>query len=69
MLERCSLRYGNVHSADGWQDVLDLAIARYASRKFGGRFFRADATFASPTIHVRLEEAGCLYAMRLPCPT
>ena len=23
MLERCALRNGNVHSADGWQDVLD----------------------------------------------
>jgi hypothetical protein len=23
MLERCALRNGNVHSADGWQEVLD----------------------------------------------
>jgi hypothetical protein len=30
MLERCALRNGNVHSADGWRDVLDPVIARYA---------------------------------------
>ena len=30
MLERCALRHGNVHSADGWRDVLDPVIARYA---------------------------------------
>jgi hypothetical protein len=28
MLERCALRNGNVHSADGWQEVLDPVIAR-----------------------------------------
>ena len=33
MLERCALRNGNVHSADGWQDVLDPVIARYAKRR------------------------------------
>ena len=32
MLERCALRHGNVHSADGWQEVLDPVIARYADR-------------------------------------
>ena len=32
MLERCALRNGNVHSADGWRDVLDPVIARYAER-------------------------------------
>jgi hypothetical protein len=30
MLERCTLRDGNVHSADCWQEVLDPVIARYA---------------------------------------
>ena len=48
MLERCALRHGNVHSADGWRDVLDPVIARYAERDLGGRFFRADAAYAIP---------------------
>jgi hypothetical protein len=48
MLERCALRNGNVHSADGWRDVLDPVIARYAGRDLGGRFFRADAAYAIP---------------------
>jgi hypothetical protein len=61
MLERCALRHGNVHSADGWQDVLDPVIARYA-----GRFFRADAAYASPAIYARLEQTGYFYAIRLP---
>lgn len=39
MLERCALRHGNVHSADGWRDVLDPVIARYAGRDLGGRLF------------------------------
>ena len=29
-LERCALRPGNVHSADGWKDVLKSVMARYA---------------------------------------
>jgi hypothetical protein len=66
MLERCALRHGNVHSADGWQDVLDPVIARYAGRELGGRFFRADAAYASPAIYARLEDAGYFYAIRLP---
>jgi hypothetical protein len=66
MLERCALRNGNVHSADGWRDVLDPVIARYAGRKLGGRFFRADAAYAMPAIYERLEEAGYFYAIRLP---
>jgi len=28
-LERCALRPGNVHSADGWEQVLKPVIARY----------------------------------------
>ena len=68
MLERCALRHGNVHSADGWQDVLDPVIARYAGRDIL-RFFRADAAYASPAIYLRLEEAGYFYAIRLPTNT
>ena len=65
MLERWALRHGNVHSADGWRDVLDPVIARYAKRDLM-RFFRADAAYARPAIYARLEEAGYFYAIRLP---
>jgi hypothetical protein len=65
MLERCALRHGNVHSADGWREVLDPVIARYAKRDIM-RFFRADAAYAIPAIYARLEEAGYFYAIRLP---
>jgi hypothetical protein len=65
MLERCALRNGNVHSADGWRDVLDTVIARHAKRDLM-RFFRADAAYASRAIYTGLEEAGYIYAIRLP---
>src|SRR6056297_1651566 len=65
MLERCALRPGNVHSADGWRDILDPVIARYAKRDIM-RFFRADAAYARPALYARLEEAGYFYAIRLP---
>lgn len=65
MLERCALRKGNVHSADGWKDVLDPVVARYTKRDIL-RFFRADAAYAIPAIYARLEEAGFFYAIRLP---
>jgi hypothetical protein len=68
MPERCALRNGNVHSADGWRDVLDPVIARYARRDIL-RFFRADAAYAIPPIYARLEEAGYFYAIRLPANT
>jgi hypothetical protein len=56
MLERCALRHGNVHSADGWREVLDPVIARYAERDLL-RFFRADAAYASPAIYARPQTA------------
>jgi Transposase DDE domain group 1 len=43
-LERCSLRPGNVHSADGWDDVLKPVVARYRG-KVSRIYFRADAGF------------------------
>ena len=64
-LERCKLRPGNVHSADGWQEVLKPVIARYAGRDIL-RLFRADAAFAIPALYDTLEAAGYLYAIRLP---
>ena len=65
MLERCALRHGNVHSADGWPEVLDPVIARFAKRDIM-RFFRADAAYAIPAIYARLEVAGYSCAIRLP---
>ena len=65
MPERCALRHGNVHSADGWKAVPDPVIARYAGRDML-RFFRADAADASPAISARLEAAGDFQAIRLP---
>jgi hypothetical protein len=46
-LERCALRAGNVHSADGWDDVLKPVVARYQG-KVSRIYFRADAAFAMP---------------------
>jgi hypothetical protein len=48
-LERCALRPGNVHSADGWKDALKPIVARYR-RKLERRYFRADAAFANPEV-------------------
>ncbi len=31
-LERCSLRSGNVHSADDWEGVLKPVVVRYKTR-------------------------------------
>jgi hypothetical protein len=46
-LERCALRSGNVHSADGWRAVLEPMIARYrgAAKRL---YFRGYAAFANP---------------------
>ncbi len=64
-LERCSLRPGNVHSADGWRDVLVPVVERYKERKVR-LYFRGDAAFASPDIYEYLEAGDILYAIRLP---
>ncbi len=64
-LERCSLRPGNVHSADGWRGVLEPVVERYRKRNLR-RYFRGDAAFASPDIYEFLEGEGFLYAIRLP---
>jgi hypothetical protein len=46
-LERCALRPGNVHSADGWRELLAPVIARYRG-KMKRHYFRGDAAFANP---------------------
>ena len=64
-LERCSLRPGNVHSADDWEGVLKPVVVRYKGRKVR-LYFRGDAAFASPDIYEFLEAEGFLFAIRLP---
>jgi hypothetical protein len=64
-LERCALRRGNVHSADGWENVLKPVVARYRG-KVSCIYFRADAGFANPNIYEYLEAEGVMYAIRLP---
>ena len=73
-LERCALRAGNVHSAEGWRDVLEPVVARYRGKSLRRYFradaafasFRADAAFASPVVYGFLEVEGYKYAIRLP---
>src|SRR5256712_4741351 len=59
------LRPGNVHSADGWGEVLLPVIDRYRAQ---GQtvVVRADAAFALPTLYETLERRGVSYAIRLP---
>jgi hypothetical protein len=56
-LERSALRPGNVHSADGWQNVLAPVVARYRG-KVSRLCFRADAGFANPDVYEFLEGEG-----------
>ena len=64
-LERCALRPGNVHSADGWRNVLDPVVERYRGKVSHLRL-RADAAFANPDVYEYLEARGINYAIRLP---
>ncbi|MGD0636377.1 MAG: transposase, partial [Beijerinckiaceae bacterium] len=53
-LERCALRAGSVHSADGRESVLKPVVARYRG-KLSRIYFRADAGFANPKVYEYLE--------------
>jgi hypothetical protein len=67
-LERCALRAGNVHSADGWKGVLKPVLARYSAKarpSIERRRFRADAAFAIPALFDLLEAEGWDYAIRI----
>jgi hypothetical protein len=64
-LERCTLRAGNVHSADGWMEVLSPVVARYKRQSVAIQF-RGDAAFALPGLYEFLETQGSEYAIRLP---
>ncbi len=59
------LRPDNVHSADGWRDVLEPVVERYRERDVR-RYFRGDAAFALPDLYEFLEAKGFLYAIRVP---
>ena len=67
-LERSSLRPGNVHSADGWREVLEPVVERYRERNLR-RYFRGDAAFASPDVYEFLEAEGYKYTIRLKANT
>ena len=64
-VERCVLRSGNVHSADGWRALLEPVIARYRG-SVKRLYFRGDAAFGNPEMYEYLEAEGIGYAIRLP---
>src|ERR1700739_1792965 len=59
------LRPGNVHSAEGWEELLLPEIKRQQQQ---GKVvvFRADAAFAKPELYAALEARDVKYAIRLP---
>ena len=60
-----TLRPGNVHSAEDWDDLLVPEIKR---QQAGGKrvAFRADAAFAKPEIYDALEKRDVDYVIRIP---
>ncbi len=59
------LRPGNVHSAEGREELLLPEIGR--QQKLDKEVvFRADAAFAKPEVYEALEERGVKYALRIP---
>jgi Transposase DDE domain group 1 len=60
-----TLRPGNVHSAERWDEVLLPIIDQYRRRR-QRVMVRADAAFAMPTLYEALERRRVRYAIRLP---
>ena len=60
-----TLRPGNVHSAEDWDDLLLPEIERQ-QRELKRVAFRADAAFAKPEIYDALETRDVDYAIRMP---
>jgi hypothetical protein len=59
------LRPGNVHSAEGWEELLLPQIER--QQKLSKEVaFRTDAAFAKPEIYEALESRCVKYAIRIP---
>jgi hypothetical protein len=62
--EGATLRPGNVHSAEGWQELLEPVVKRY--QKKGLRLlFRGDAAFAKPEMYEYLDQEKVGYVFRL----
>jgi hypothetical protein len=59
------LRPGNVHSAEGWEELLlpEIEQQQQTGKKVA---FRGDAAFARPEVYEALEERGVKYAIRIP---
>jgi hypothetical protein len=56
---------GNVHSADGWRNLLEPVTDRY--KLIGKRiYFRADTALVRPDVYECREENHILYAIRIP---
>jgi hypothetical protein len=62
-LEHCSLRPGNVHSADGWRKIMEPVVERYRGRTLR-RYFRGDAAFALADLYEFLEAENYKYVIR-----
>jgi hypothetical protein len=60
-----TLRPGNVHSADGWEEILLPVLDRSQARK-QTVVVRADAAFALSALYEALERRDVPYAIRLP---
>jgi hypothetical protein len=59
------LRPGNVHGAEGWEELLLPEVER--QQKLSKEVaFRADAAFAKPEIYEALESRGVKYSIRIP---
>ena len=59
------LRPGNVHSAEGWDELLLPELERLQAQGIEVAF-RGDAAFAKPEIYEALEARAAKYAIRLP---
>jgi len=64
-VERCALRPGNVHSAAGWQAVLEPVIASYRDI-VKPLYYPNDTAFANPEMYEFLEAERVDSTMRLP---
>ena len=54
-LEQLEFNPGNVHSAEGWQELLEPVVKRY-QRKGRRLLFRGDAAFGKPEVYEYLEQ-------------
>ncbi len=59
------LRRGNVHSAEGWEELLLPEIDRLQAQAIEVAF-PGDAAFAKPEVYEELEARAAKYAIRLP---